>query len=88
MGKQSVDSIVQPLVKGVHVVDEAHGKAESGGDYVQFFDAGTLANGDFKCADCDYGVAVQVALPRCPMCGGDTWERAVRSSIWRAPASA
>jgi rubredoxin len=74
-------------VKGVDVVDEAHGRAELGGDYVQFFDAGTLQSGDFQCSDCGYGVAVQVALPRCPMCAGATWERVVRSSVRRTTSA-
>ncbi|HZP74087.1 MAG TPA: hypothetical protein VFA97_11995 [Gaiellaceae bacterium] len=44
------------------------------GDFVQFSRAGTRATGVFRCADCGYGVTVQVHLPQCPMCGGSTWE--------------
>jgi rubrerythrin len=54
-------------------------------DDVQFFAAGSENSGDFQCADCSYGVAVRLALPRCPMCGGTRWERAVRAPV-RRPA--
>lgn len=48
---------------------------ERGGDgYVPFYAMGESAKGAFKCSDCGYGVAISAALPRCPMCGGETWE--------------
>ena len=43
-------------------------------DFVEFVVAGSPASGAFHCAGCGYGVTVQAALPRCPMCGGGTWE--------------
>jgi hypothetical protein len=43
-------------------------------DYVQFWETGAAAEGDFHCADCGYGVSVQATLPTCPMCGGRAWE--------------
>jgi rubrerythrin len=47
---------------------------------VVFRAAGERATGAFRCSACGYGVAVPAVLPRCPMCGGDTWEAdAVRS---------
>jgi rubrerythrin len=64
--------------KGVEVLDEARGTAGLGVDCVQFFDVGDLASGTFQCADCGYGISVQVALPLCPMCGGTSWERVFR----------
>jgi rubrerythrin len=39
-----------------------------------FLTAGTETEGEYYCAACGYGVAVRRALPRCPMCGGETWE--------------
>jgi rubredoxin len=46
----------------------------SDADYVQFWEAGAVANGQFHCAECGYGVSVQATLPTCPMCGGHAWE--------------
>jgi hypothetical protein len=45
-------------------------------EYVEFWPAGTLANGQFSCAACGNRVTVQQALPRCMMCGERLWERA------------
>jgi hypothetical protein len=85
MGKQSVDSIDERFEEGVSVLDEANGVRGIDGDYVQLVAAGTTVSGDFLCADCGYGVAVQgTALPCCPMCAGEAWEgveRAVRGSV-------
>jgi hypothetical protein len=35
--------------------------------------AGQAARGDFRCADCGYGVTIRRALPVCPMCRGEDW---------------
>jgi hypothetical protein len=43
--------------------------------YVAFHAAGAPAAGDFRCAECGYGVCVSRVLPSCPMCGGASWER-------------
>jgi rubrerythrin len=45
------------------------------GDWVDFLEAGSDARGEFRCADCGYGVVVQNVLPSCPMCRGAVWER-------------
>jgi hypothetical protein len=37
--------------------------------------AGAAAKGEFRCAGCGYGVTVFRRLPRCPMCGAESWER-------------
>jgi hypothetical protein len=37
--------------------------------------AGTRAKGEFRCAECGYGVTVYRALPACPMCQGAAWDR-------------
>ena len=39
-----------------------------------FFAAGDAADGEFRCADCGYGVTVRLLLPVCPMCRGQAWE--------------
>jgi len=36
--------------------------------------AGQAARGEFRCADCGYGVTIRRALPACPMCRGEDWE--------------
>jgi rubrerythrin len=47
---------------------------EQPADYVEFFATGDTALGRFRCSECNYGVAIQRELPRCPMCGGTVWE--------------
>jgi rubrerythrin len=36
--------------------------------------AGRSAEGEFRCAECGYGVVVRTVLPQCPMCRGLLWE--------------
>jgi hypothetical protein len=36
--------------------------------------AGQSARGDFRCADCGYGVTIRRTLPACPMCRGEDWD--------------
>jgi rubrerythrin len=33
--------------------------------------AGARAKGEYRCAECGYGVTVYTELPRCPMCQAD-----------------
>ena len=61
------------------MLDQGVRAAESG-DYVEFWQAGSEAHGEFLCADCGYGVSVQARLPACPMCGGSAWEPSPTSS--------
>ncbi len=49
------------------VVSEAAGVPD-------FLAAGQRAEGEFRCADCGYGVIVRNELPECPMCRGLAWE--------------
>ena len=58
-------------------------RTEAGGDYVEFWQAGTEAQGQFRCADCGYGVSVRAMLPACPMCGGRAWEESLTSAFSR-----
>ena len=36
--------------------------------------AGVKAKGEFRCAGCGYGISIYGKLPRCPMCGTESWE--------------
>jgi len=58
----------------------------SAAEYVQFFAAGESVKGEFHCSECGYGVAIFRVLPRCPMCGCETWEEAPWSPFARAGA--
>jgi hypothetical protein len=62
--------------------DAAKDGANTG--YVQFWSTGESVKGEFHCAECGYGVAVCRELPRCPMCGGESWEQAPWSPFARA----
>ena len=44
-------------------------------DYVEFWPAGTMADGPFRCAACGNVVNVRYVLPRCMLCGERLWER-------------
>ena len=39
-----------------------------------FLAAGREVSGEFRCAECGYGVIVRSLLPACPMCRGLVWE--------------
>ena len=54
--------------------------------YVAFQRAGESAKGEFRCAECGYGVAVYQALPTCPMCAGVVWEPSASNPFERAAA--
>ena len=51
------------------------------GELARFVEAGSKARGEFRCADCGYGVSVHARLPACPMCAGRTWEQSAWSRI-------
>ena len=36
--------------------------------------AGTRCKGEYRCANCGYGVAIHDELPVCPMCHEKHWE--------------
>jgi hypothetical protein len=58
--------------------------AVDGGDFVEFYVAGTAVKGQYHCAECGYGVTVHEQLPTCPMCAGTSWEQAAWSPLSRA----
>jgi rubredoxin len=60
--------------------------ADSDAGYVEFRPAGVRAKGEFRCAECGYGITVFRALPVCPMCAGTVWEQAAWSPLSRAAA--
>jgi hypothetical protein len=66
------------------VLDQEVASGGDADDFVQFHKAGTPVKGEFHCAECGYGVTVQAKLPRCPMCGGSSWEQSTWSPISRA----
>lgn len=52
-------------------------------EFVEFFAAGQSVKGEYHCSDCGYGVTIVRALPRCPMCGGTSWEQSAWSPFSR-----
>jgi len=44
-------------------------------DYVEFWPAGTIASGRFRCTACGNAADVKFVVPRCLMCGERLWER-------------
>jgi rubrerythrin len=68
------------------VLDQGVSQVQGDGDYVQFWEAGTQAKGEFHCSDCGYGVTVQARLPVCPMCAGRGWEQSTWSPFTRSAA--
>ena len=47
--------------------------------FVEVRVAGEAVKGEYRCAECGYGVVVLGVLPECPMCRTSTWE----PSPWR-----
>lgn len=54
--------------------------------YVVLVASGTSGTGQYRCAECGYGITIHAALPDCPMCGGASWEETPWSPISNAPA--
>ena len=44
-------------------------------EYVEFWPAGTVASGRFRCTACGSSSHVKFVLPRCHSCGERLWER-------------
>jgi hypothetical protein len=44
-------------------------------EYVEFWPAGTVATGRFRCTACGTPADVKFVLPRCASCDGRLWER-------------
>ena len=43
--------------------------------YVEFWPAGTVSKGRFRCTACGMPIDVKFVLPRCASCEGRLWER-------------
>lgn len=59
---------------------------ETNDGFVAFHAVGAEVAGACRCAECGYGVAVFRTLPRCPMCGGETWEEESAQPVGRTVA--
>lgn len=55
-------------------------RSDSVRDYVEFWPAGTVATGRFRCTACGASMNVKFVLPRCGLCGERLWEREESSS--------
>jgi predicted RNA-binding Zn-ribbon protein involved in translation (DUF1610 family) len=44
-------------------------------EYVEFWPAGTVATGRFRCTACGGAMHVKYVVPACPQCGERLWER-------------
>jgi hypothetical protein len=53
--------------------------------FVSLVGEGEEVQGEYRCAECGYGVVVVGALPACPMCRGSVWEPTARDPF--APAA-
>jgi hypothetical protein len=58
------------------------------GDDVVFATAGDHVKGEYRCAECGYGITACRELPSCPMCACATWEAVTWGPFARALASA
>lgn len=58
--------------------------AETADEHVHFYAAGANGKGEYRCAECAYGVTVHRTLPVCPICSGSSWEQAAWSPFSRA----
>jgi hypothetical protein len=44
-------------------------------EYVEFWPAGAVAKGLFRCTACGGAIHVNYVVPACPQCGERLWER-------------
>ena len=84
MDTLTVDRMVDRRERGQYVLEISHAPDGTSGDYVEFLAAGQQVKGEYHCAECGYGVIVCRELPRCPMCGNDSWEQSAWSPFARA----
>jgi hypothetical protein len=52
---------------------------EADDGFIGFAAEGERRVGEFRCAECGYGIVSRRTLPPCPMCQGKAWEE----SLWR-----
>jgi len=53
-------------------------------DVVPSLEAGTPGKGQYRCAECGYGITIHDELPTCPMCAGTAWELTPWSPVGNA----
>jgi len=70
--------------KGVTMPHVRSVRRTSAVDHIELVAAGVRAKGEFHCVECGYGVTVYRALPVCPMCGSEEWEKSDWSPLARA----
>jgi hypothetical protein len=58
------------------------------GDEIVFSAAGDHVKGEYRCAECGYGITVCRDLPNCPMCSCVSWEAVSWGPFGRAVATA
>jgi hypothetical protein len=66
---------------------ERQSSVEAEAGFVPFLRTGQHAKGEFHCSECRYGVTVFRTLPRCPMCGGQSWEQTAWSPFHTATSA-
>ena len=54
--------------------------------FVEFWRAGAITEGRFRCVECGHGVTVADRLPACPTCHGRLWEQVATSPFGHAGA--
>jgi hypothetical protein len=55
-------------------------------EYIAFVAAGSRATGQYRCAQCGYGITIHAKLPVCPMCAGTSWEETAWSPFSNSPS--
>jgi hypothetical protein len=50
-------------------------------EYVEFWPAGAVATGRFRCTACGNDSSVKHVVPACPQCGERLWERVESSGF-------
>lgn len=65
------------------LIEDRRTEASAAAGAPTFLAAGAAATGEFRCAECGYGVAVRARLPVCPMCRGVVWDEPATSPYGR-----
>jgi len=55
-------------------------------DYVDFWPAGAVATGRFRCTACGAAAEVKYVVPACPQCSERLWEREASSPYAGTPS--
>jgi hypothetical protein len=63
-----------PTTREGSVIEDVRPFEDAPDGFVVLHAVGTKVAAACRCSECGYGVAVFRTLPRCPMCGGESWE--------------